>query len=137
MTLVPVDVHGRPRAGRRRRFGSDALAVGHGLVPASEMSRLLGAEYAFDPALGGWVAVRDAGGATSLPGFYVVGDAGGVRGAASAELSGRLAGLAVARDLGRIDVRDHHHIAAAVRDRHARADRFGGAMARMMRPRRA
>ncbi len=135
VTLAPVDARGRPRDGRRRRFGCDALAVGHGLVPASEVSRLLGAEHVFDPAVGGWVAVRDAEGATSVPGFYLAGDAGGVRGAASAELAGRLAGLAVARDLGRIDAHTHQGLAGAARSALERTDRFGGAMARMMRPR--
>jgi NAD(P)H-nitrite reductase large subunit len=58
-----------------------------------------------------------------------------VAGAAAAEESGSLAGLAAARDLGRLDAQRHMTIATAIRRKRKRADRFGHAMAEMMRAR--
>ncbi|MEX2644277.1 MAG: NAD(P)/FAD-dependent oxidoreductase [Acetobacterales bacterium] len=135
VTLGPVDREGHPKEGQLRRFGCDALAIGYGLVPSTEVSRLMGAEHRFDALRGGWAPVRDVEGATSVPGFHVAGDAGGIGGAAVAEVAGRLAGLAVARDLGRIDAAGHQQEAGPLRAALAKADRFGATMARMMRPR--
>ncbi len=95
----PVDRRGAPRAGPVRRFEADALAVGNGLVPATEVTRLLGARHVFDRPLGGWRPALDEHGRTSVPGLYVAGDGGGVTGVGAARLSGRLAGAAAVADL--------------------------------------
>lgn len=131
-TVAPVDAAGgwrSPPGGREeRRFAADALAVGHGLAPATELGRLLRLRHRFSRPEGGWRPVADDWGRTSLPGCYVAGDGAGVHGAAAALQSGRIAGLAVAVDAGRVAP------AAAARSIHrlrrawTRAARFGAAL---------
>src|SRR5262249_36102623 len=98
--LQPVDANRRLLTDRpARSFAADPVAVGHGLVPATEVPRLLRADHRFDPALGGWVVERDEFCRASLPDLYVAGDGAGIGGAAVAHLEGQLAGLTAARDL--------------------------------------
>jgi thioredoxin reductase/bacterioferritin-associated ferredoxin len=115
--------------GAVRRFAVDCICVGHGLVPATEGSRAYRADHTFDAARGGWVAAADAAGRTSVAKLYVAGDGAGLRGAAAAPASGRLAALAALADLGLGE--DRAALAAATAEQ-ARAARTGAAMARMM-----
>lgn len=125
VTVAPVARDGSLRPGPQRYFAVDAVCVADDLTPSVEAPRLLRAAHRFDRALGGWVPEADADGRTSLPGLYVAGDGAGIRGAAAAALHGRLAGLAAAADSGATIPDD----GAALRRAHARAARFGGAMA--------
>jgi thioredoxin reductase/bacterioferritin-associated ferredoxin len=120
--------------GPPRVFDADAVCLGHGLLPATEASRLLGARHVFDAARGGWVPELDAARRTSLRGLYACGDGAGLAGAAAAPLSGRLAALAAARDLGRLDESAFAARAAPLRAALARAARFGRAMAALSEP---
>ena len=113
-------------------FDCDALCIGHGLVPATEATRVFRAAHRYDRASGGWVPVLDADRRTSVPLLYVAGDAGGVRGAAAAPASGRLAALAALADLGVIGGKAHARARWRPWIEHWRAARSGGAMARMM-----
>jgi glycine/D-amino acid oxidase-like deaminating enzyme len=74
----------------------DAVLTGDGFRPADELPRLLGCQVGAD----GRLERRDDG-ATSQPDIFVVGEAGGFGGAQIALAQGELAGLAVARRLGR------------------------------------
>lgn len=131
--IRPVDSARRPIAGAATtHIACDALVVGHGLVPQTEIGRMLGAEHHYDRVRGGWIPRRDADFATSVPGLFVAGDGGGISGAAAAELQGEIAGLAAARRAGVLGERDHARLSEAVRPWLARAERFGGAMAEMM-----
>ncbi|MBP0463073.1 FAD-dependent oxidoreductase [Roseomonas sp. PWR1] len=116
--------------GVERVVEADALCVGHGLVPATEATRLFRARHLHRPEDGGWVPMLDEGQRTSVRFLYAAGDGAGVRGAAAAPASGRIAALAALADLG---IGEGHEArraeqAAAL----ARATRAGAAMARMM-----
>jgi len=119
---------------RERAIACDALCIGHGLAPATEATRLLRAEHRYDRAAGGWVPVLDSDQRTSVPLLYVAGDGGGVRGAAAAPASGRLAALAALRDLGRLSARAHAIARWRARAERWRAAQAGAAMARLMSP---
>jgi len=79
----------------------DAVVVGHGLVPAADVTRLAGAEHVYDRMRGGWVPQLDPMGRTSIDGLYAAGDGYGIRGGLPAAIAGELAGLATAEDMGR------------------------------------
>lgn len=131
--IAPVDATGAFIPGARNRIlDADWVAVGHGLVPSTEITRLLGAEHRYDPGLGGWVAARDDAGRTSVPGVLVAGDGGGIRGADAAVEQGRLAGLTAVHDQGRLGRDRFEREAAPIRRRLRRAERFGQASARLM-----
>jgi len=112
----------RVRVGERA-FDADALCIGHGLVPATEATRTCRARHEHRPQDGGWVPVLDARQRTSVPMLYAAGDGAGIRGAAAAPATGRVAARAALEDLG---------IARVTGDDSARARRAGSAMARMM-----
>ena len=81
------------------RIEADALCIGHGLAPSTELPRLMRAECVFDRARGGWRPRTDTFGRTSVPGLYVAGDGAGILGAQAALLGGRTTGAAIAADL--------------------------------------
>lgn len=115
-----------------RAIKADAVTIGHGLVPRTEVTRLLRARHTFEPARGGWVPVRDENFQTSVPGLFVAGDGAGVSGAAAAVLQGRIAGLAAAHGLGKLDRSAFERAAAPFRRALAKAERFGHAMSQVM-----
>ena len=135
VTVGPVDAVGSWRGGAgsppERRIAADALAVGHGLAPATEIGRLLRLRHRFARTEGGWRPVTDEWGRTSLPGCYSAGDGAGVHGAAAAVQSGRLAGLAAATDAGRLAPGAAAGRARRIRRSRLRAARFGAAMSRL------
>ena len=79
---------------------ADALCIGHGLAPVTELPRLLRAECVFDRTRGGWRPEIDRFGRTSVTGLYVAGDGAGILGGQAALLAGRTVGAAIAADLG-------------------------------------
>ena len=131
-TLAPCDAAGRPVSGKRRSVVADCIAVGHGLTPSTEITRLLRAEHRYSRQAGGWIAVADMDGRTSRPRLYVAGDGAGIAGAAAASHHGTLAGLACAIDLGAADTDQLWSHVPAARQAHAKAARFGRSMAQLM-----
>lgn len=137
-TLAPCDAAGRPVKGPRHHVKADCVAIGHGLTPSTEITRLLRAEHHYSRLAGGWIATVDADGRTTRTRLYVAGDGAGIAGAAAAVHHGTLAGLACATDLS-VD-RETVAVVAGVptariddaRRAHAHAARFGHAMARLM-----
>ena len=99
--LARIDADGNVVAGSERTFDVDAVCVGYGFHPSTELTRLLGCEHRWDPAAGGLAVVRNDEAETSLAGVFVPGDGGGMGGAHTALADGTLAGLAAARNLGR------------------------------------
>jgi NADPH-dependent 2,4-dienoyl-CoA reductase/sulfur reductase-like enzyme len=133
--LCRVDEQGRPIAGAPGvTLAADALAIGHGLVPDTAATRLLRLRHRYD-RVSGWVAERDGTLAASGPHLWLAGEVGGIGGVAVAELQGRLAGLAAAHALGRLDAASWNAEATPLQAGIARAGRAAAAMAWMMRPR--
>lgn len=132
VTVRPVDRNWRVKDGGARTFSADSVSIGHGLVPRTEISRLLHARHEFRPERGGWIAVRDDRFRTSVAGLYVAGDGAGISGAAAAVVEGRLAGLSAALELGRIGAAEFAAKAAPWRRELAKAERFGHAISRLM-----
>jgi thioredoxin reductase len=131
-TLAPCDAAGRPSAGKHRTAVVDCVAVGHGLTPATEVTRLLRAAHRYSRAAGGWIAIADQDGRTSRPRLYVAGDAAGIAGAAAAATHGTSAALACVLELGAADRARLERELAAARARHQRTARLGRALAQLM-----
>ncbi|WP_344945215.1 FAD-dependent oxidoreductase [Sphaerisporangium flaviroseum] len=120
VTVARLDRHWVP--GPSRVIECDALAVGYGFVPQIELATQLGCATHADRD-GSPVVTVDAGMRTSVPGVYAAGEPTGVGGADPAEAEGRIAGLAVAADLGRPVAPVHR-----LRRKRARLAAFGGAL---------
>lgn len=99
--IAAIDPTGRVVAGTRKSFAVDAVCVNHGFLPQNELARALGCAFRFDARSSSFAAERDAECRSSVPHVFIVGDAGGMRGARVALAQGALAGAAVAADLGR------------------------------------
>jgi NADPH-dependent 2,4-dienoyl-CoA reductase/sulfur reductase-like enzyme len=100
-SVAKIGTNGRVVDGTRRSFDVDAVCVNYGFLPQNELARALGCAFDFEPLTASFVARRGADGRSSLPNVFIVGDAGGMRGARVALAQGALAGAAVAADLGR------------------------------------
>jgi NADPH-dependent 2,4-dienoyl-CoA reductase/sulfur reductase-like enzyme len=112
--------------GRVRRIACETVLLHQGVVPNTQISRALrmahdwqAGQHAFAPRLDVW-------GESTVPGVFVAGDGAGIAGAVAAEAAGRLAGVQVAHQLGRID--------AATRDARARGLAARLAAERALRP---
>lgn len=130
--VQPVDPSGAPVDGAGRVFSVDAVTVGHGLVPGTDVTRLLRARHYYSADIGGWVAESDEMGRTSVLGLFVAGDGAGVAGAAAAGAHGELAALACAHDLGRVSKQHYAHERTALLAQRRQPARFGRAMAGLM-----
>jgi len=126
--LDSVTITSTDGSGAESVIRCDTLCYGDGLAPSTEMTRLLGAGHAFDAALGGWHVGTDVWCRTSVERVYACGDGAGIRGAAAAPIHGRIAALAAARDLGRLDEATFLARARRLIDRSRRVSRFGRAM---------
>ncbi|MCG6902560.1 MAG: FAD-dependent oxidoreductase [Rhodobacter sp.] len=86
--------------GRTRDFAADSVCLGDGFAPQIELARLLGVKVTLDPEGQTPVPYRYADCATSVPGVWIAGDAGGLGGAQLAEAQGRLAAVSALQFLG-------------------------------------
>jgi NAD(P)H-nitrite reductase large subunit len=110
----------------------DALAVGFGFRPSTELVRLLGCAMSDGGDGSDPLPVRDEWGRTSLPGVYVAGEAAGVAGVHAAAARGTLAAAAAARDLRLRPLASHLERRAARRARST--ERFAALNASLFPP---
>ncbi|CAL8481242.1 NAD(P)/FAD-dependent oxidoreductase [Caballeronia sp. S22] len=97
--------------GKKVALAADVVLVHHGVVPNSQLTRLLGLKHTWSETQLAWRPDRNSRGMSALEGVWIAGDGGGIDGARAAEASGTLAALGIAHALGRID--------AAERDKQA------------------
>jgi len=100
VTLAALDATGTPLPGSEVRLAADAVCMGYGFIPASELARALGCRHEVGAPGTGLRAMRDASGRSSVAGVYIVGDGAQMGGAAAAQAEGTIAGAAAAADLG-------------------------------------
>ena len=86
--------------GKEHALACDAVGLGYGLRPETQLADLAGCRFAFDTLNRCWLPERDAAGRSSVNGVYLAGDGTGIAGADAAELAGRRTALAVLEDLG-------------------------------------
>lgn len=109
----------RDGRGRERRFSCDAIALGYGLKPETQLAELAGADFAYDERFRLFLPKADGFGRVR-PGLYLAGDGAAIGGADAAEASGALAAHAILSDLG--EPQD----AAAIRRLARRVERLRG-----------
>ncbi|WP_338894794.1 NAD(P)/FAD-dependent oxidoreductase [Streptomyces sp. TG1A-60] len=95
VTVAALDAEGRTRPGTERRIPCDTLAVGHGMIPHTDLAEALGCRV--DPA-GTRVWVDDEQ-RTDVPGVWAAGEATGIGGAALSLAEGHIAGRSAAARL--------------------------------------
>ena len=98
--IVELDEHFSPIAGTEKCIACDTICIATGLRPQIKLSTLLGVKNGFIPEMGGWMPIHDQNMETSVKGIFVAGDTAGVEEASTAMDEGRLAGVAMAHELG-------------------------------------
>ncbi|WP_328352302.1 FAD-dependent oxidoreductase [Streptomyces sp. NBC_00445] len=93
VTVAALDRAGRVRPGTERRIPCDTLAVGHGMLPHTDLAETLGCR------LDGPNVHVDDEQRTDVPGVWAAGETTGIGGAALALAEGHIAGCAAAARL--------------------------------------
>ncbi|QTE02342.1 FAD-dependent oxidoreductase [Streptomyces cyanogenus] len=93
VTVAALAPDGRLRPGTYRRIPCDTLAVGHGMLPHTDLAETLGC------TLSGTAVQVDGEQRTDVPGVWAAGEATGVGGAALALAEGHIAGRSAAARL--------------------------------------
>ncbi|MGX1911799.1 FAD/NAD(P)-dependent oxidoreductase [Streptomyces phaeochromogenes] len=93
VTVAALDGDGRVRPGTGRHIPCDTLAVGHGMLPHTDLAEALGCR------LDGVAVAVDDEQRTDVPGVWAAGETTGIGGAALASAEGRIAGLSIAARL--------------------------------------
>ncbi|NEA97980.1 NAD(P)/FAD-dependent oxidoreductase [Streptomyces sp. SID13726] len=93
VTVAALDGDGRVRPGTRRRLGCDTLAVGHGMLPHTDLADALGCR------IDGTDVYADAEQRTDVPGVWAAGETTGIGGAALSLAEGHIAGRSIAARL--------------------------------------
>jgi thioredoxin reductase len=88
--------------GRTHTLKADRLILHDGVVPNTQVTRLLECDHAWDPVQRCWRPKTDEWGNTSIRRVAVAGDTGGVYGAKSAQWAGEIAALDTAFRLNAI-----------------------------------
>jgi len=94
VTVAALDSEGRPGPGTERRIPCDTLAVGHGMLPHTDLAETLGCH------LDGLTVHVDDEQRTDVPGVWAAGETTGIGGAALALAEGHIAGRSAAARLG-------------------------------------
>ena len=101
--------------GTEHRLDADVVLLHHGVVPNTQLSRLMRVDHVWDPVQLTWRPSVDAWGETTLSGFRIAGDGATIAGALAAEPSGTLAALGAARALGKLSPTDCENLAKSAR----------------------
>lgn len=93
VTIAALDAAGRVRPGTERRVDCDTLAVGHGMLPHTDLAEGLGCR------VDGLNVAVDAEQRTDVPGVWAAGETTGIGGAALSLAEGHIAGRSAAARL--------------------------------------
>lgn len=97
------------------RLHADVVLLHHGVVPNTQLSRLLRVDHYWDSVQLAWCPRVDVWGETSLAGFRIAGDGAAIAGALAAEPNGALAALGAGQALGRLSATECEHRATSLR----------------------
>lgn len=101
--------------GRPHRIATDTVFLHHGVVPNTQTARSLDVPHIWDAAQHCFVPQTDEWGQSARSGVFIAGDSGGIGGAKTAEVTGRLAALGAAYDANRLPQADRDRRAAPLR----------------------
>ena len=89
--------------GHTKRLAADTVLLHHGVVPNTQITRLLRVDHSWNDEQLAWHPTVNAWGETSLPGVRLAGDGTRIGGALAAEAHGAIAAVGAALALGRFD----------------------------------
>lgn len=132
--IAKVDNNGMPIPGTEKTLKVDTVVSGYGLIPNTDLARMIGCKLDYNSQKGGWVPVRDKTLQTSLPGVYVAGDGAGIGGAENSRLEGRIAGVSAALRTGKLSTQQAEEINRKMKPEMAQQRRFGRLLGDLFSP---
>ena len=111
--IAKVDEHFKPIPGTEMHLDVDTICMAVGLSPMSQLLSMAGCQM---EDKGGIVPVKNQYGETSVKGIYAAGDVAGIEEASSAMITGRIAALAAAFELGYVEEDAFKEKAAALKE---------------------
>ena len=102
-------------SGREHRLAASVVLLHHGVVPNTQLSRLMRVAHTWDDVQLAWRPDIDAWGQTSLPGLRIAGDGASIAGALAAEAAGTVAALGAAHAMQRLTAAERDQRAAPAR----------------------
>ncbi len=121
--------------GVSHRIEANVILLHQGVVPNTQFSLSLRALHKWDDAQLCFTPTTDKWGELDVPGIFVAGDGGGIGGAQAAEMQGEVTALAIAQQLGAIDVKTRDQSAAPRMRRLAEVMRIRPFLDSLYRPR--
>ena len=103
-TIARLNENWAPIPGTEKSLQVDTISLGYGFLPLARLARLCGCDHVYDPVLKSWKPKTDTFMRTSVANIYAAGDSSGADGADLAEVEGRIAGVHVAKELGKMSV---------------------------------
>ena len=101
--------------GSSHHISCDTVLLHHGVVPNTQASRSLNLPHIWDDAQRSFRPVVDVWGRSAEPAIFIAGDGAGIAGARAATLTGQIAALAIAHDLGQLPEGDRDLAARPLR----------------------
>jgi NADPH-dependent 2,4-dienoyl-CoA reductase/sulfur reductase-like enzyme len=86
----------------KRELEVDLVCIAVGLRPLAELCWIAGMKFDYISELGGFVPLHDENMQSTVPGIYVSGDVTGIEEASTAIEEGRIAGIALSMEMGRL-----------------------------------
>lgn len=126
--IAAADKDWRPIPGSEKIFDVDAICLGYGLIPNTDLTRLCGCAHDYDPKLGGWIPRHDERMETTVRGIFVAGDGCGIAGAKAAVEQGKLVGIWAANNLGLMDKAIAKELAKPIRSNLDKLESFQSAI---------
>lgn len=110
ITYAKVNRNWEPIPGTEKTISADTLIIGYGFMPSIELLKLLDCKMGFNDNRGGFTAITDKWGATSIADVFAVGDGTGVSGSYVAKAQAELAALKIAQELGKIELTELNRV---------------------------
>ena len=110
---------------------TEVLAIGHGLTPSTDITRLLRVDHLYNELKGGWIPKLDKYFRSSMKGLYITGDGAGISGAIAAEDKGELAAHALLKDQNIINENEFNNETSKILNRLKRYEIFAKGIAEL------
>ena len=134
VVVARLEKSGKTIQSSEKTLSVDTVVAGYGLVPGTELSRVLGCDSEYIHEFGGFIPVRNEKMQSSLSGVYVVGDGARIGGAENAMIEGRIAGWSAATFLGCLSEQEARQAIAKERADFKKEQRFSRMLADLFTP---
>lgn len=119
---------------KKNKIITDCLVVGHGLIPSTEITKLMKSKHEYNHKRGGWIASINSFFESSIKGLYIIGDGSGISGAIPAFQKGLLSSFHLAYECSLISKKNFQNKSKTIINKLNYLEKFGKKVAELMNP---